>query len=549
MATIPAWIFDGSPIPDPFGHGERAIQFLRAMKHPKNSAPGHPFELSLFQERVIRRLEGDRHTVDDPDLGIRAGDRKFRRAFLGLPRGNRKTALCGALALLALRGPNRTPGSVVVSAAGAVEQARELFNEVKLIVEHDPRLGRHMRVKTTNASITYPKASTTYRAVSANGRVQHGKTPSLIIADELHIWKGTAGRELWDSLRSATSKIKNTVFVVATTAGAGQENLAYEQWDYALKVQRGEIIDPSFLPIIFAADKDDDWRDPELWKLVNPGMRDGYPDIGGFHADLALAERSASDRTRFQQYNLNMWQEESTSPFVDMKVYDEGAAAFDAELLERLKGEPCYVGVDLSISDDLTAIVAAWRDPDDEEGFIVRPWFFLPEETIEKHDKSDGVPYGAWVKDGLVEAIPGPVVDQKRIAEVLRELCETYAVQEIAYDPARASLLMTALGEEGLPVLRFDQSWRLMAPAADALKRAIVGRHFRHGGNAVLRWNFENVVVVRDRNDNIAMHKGKSKKRIDGAVAAAMAVARAAANEVTSNPLNSPDCDPASWFA
>src|SRR5262245_32754745 len=97
---IPSWIEDNSPIPDPFGCGERAVQWLRKLKHPKNPAPGHPFQLDPWQERIIRRIYGPRHTEDVFDDGIliaRKGARIVQRVVLLLPRGNRKTSLCAAI--------------------------------------------------------------------------------------------------------------------------------------------------------------------------------------------------------------------------------------------------------------------------------------------------------------------------------------------------------------------------------------------------------------------------------------------------------------------
>ena len=113
---IPSWIDDGSEIPDPFGYGERAVQWLRRLKHPKNPAPGHPFQLDPWQERIVRRIYGPRN----PD-----GTRIVRRVVLLLPRGNRKTSRRAGLTLLHLMGPERLPGGLIVSAASAHEQAKE----------------------------------------------------------------------------------------------------------------------------------------------------------------------------------------------------------------------------------------------------------------------------------------------------------------------------------------------------------------------------------------------------------------------------------------
>lgn len=529
MVTVPAFITDGSPIPDPLGYGERAVAWLRRLKHPK--APGRPFTLDPWAERVIRRLYGPRHAD---------GSRIVRRMCLLLPRGNRKTSLCAAITLLHLCGPERTTGGLVLSAASALEQARELFDEAALVIGHDRRLAPHLRVRKSLSAIDCPRYSTRYRALSADGGVQHGKTPAVVIADELHVWRGRAGRDLWESLDSALVKTPNTLMIVASTAGRGQDNLAWEFVDYALKVQRGEIDDPATLPVIFMADKDDDWRDPAVHHVVNPGLAHGYPDAAAFADKVRKAEHSPPDLDAFLQFNLNVWHDKNVSAgFVDMDLFDAGATSID---LAALEGRDCWLAVDMSISDDLTAIVAAFRD--DDGNILAVPFFYCPKDALRLRADRDGVPYPAWAAAEHITPTEGAIVDHARVADAVRELCGRFNVLQIAFDPARAALVMSALLDERLPVTRFDQSWRMMVPAVDALERAIKGGTFRHDGNPVLRWNFENIACVRDRNDNVTFHKGKSTDRIDGAVATAMAVSLAATGDTGRSLYDHPGFDP-----
>ncbi|MGB3831217.1 MAG: terminase TerL endonuclease subunit [Mesorhizobium sp.] len=516
----PSWISDGSDIPDPLGCGERAVRWLRMLRHPKNPAPGHPFQLDPWQERIIRKLYGPRH----PD-----GSRIVRRLDLLLPRGNRKTSLCAAINLLHLIGPEKAPGNLIVSAASAHEQALELFNETALLVEHDRRLAKHLTVREYTSTITFGRDRSRYRAVASDGKVQHGKTPNVVIADELHAWEGRAGQRQWEALDSALVKVPGTLMVVATTAGRGQENLAWKTIDYAIKVQKGEIDDPATLPVIFMAEPDDDWRDEAIWHAVNPGMAHGYPDLASYRDKAQKAINSPSDRDSFLQFNLNVWLDHSLSPFVEMAVYDKGSAPLD---LDELAGEPCWIACDMGLTTDLTAVVACWRDG--EDGFQVAAWFFVPGDNLRGRADRDGVPYPAWAKDGFIIPTPGNVTDYAAVERHIRDLCGRFAVQEIAFDPAYAQAVMAPLTVDGFPTATMRQGWQTMAPAVKEIERAILAGRFRHGGNPVLRWCFDNVSVDTDKAGNRMFHKGKSKDRIDGAVAAAMAVARCAAGESVS---------------
>lgn len=527
---IPSWITDNSLIDDPFGNGERAVQWLRRLKHPKNPAKGNPFQLDQWQERIIRKLYGPR-TED--------GRRIVKRLVLLLPRGNRKTSLCAAINLLHLMGPEKAPGNLILSAAAAHEQARELFLETALLVECDKRLSDHLEVRDYISQITFKRDRNRYVAVASDGKTQHGKTPNVIIADELHAWTGAAGQRQWEALDSSLVKVPDTLMIVATTAGRGQENLAWKTIDYAIRVQKGDIDDPATLPVIFATEKEDDWQDEAIWMAVNPGMEHGYPDLGAFRDKAQKAIHSPSDRDSFLQYNLNQWLDQSTSPFVEMSVYDQGKMEVDLDDLEASQ-EPVFLGVDLSKNEDLTVIVAAWADG--EGGYNVKPWFFCPGDNLREREEKHGAPYVEWADLGFITPTPGNVVDLRSIEDQIRELCARFSVQEIAFDPTYGRVMMANLSDDGLPAVEFRQGWVSMAPAIKELERAIIASKFTHGAHPVLRWNFENIQVETDKSGNRSFHKGKSGNKIDGAVAAAMAVARCASGERT----NVYDAD---WFS
>jgi phage terminase large subunit-like protein len=522
--TYPTWIFDGSPIADPSGRGERAVKFLRALRHPKSAPPERHFELPLFWERITQRIYGP---VDAN------GQRLTRTVYIQIPRGARKTTFGAALGLLHCLGYERTPGGLCLLAAGAEDQAQLAFDEALNFVRATPRFGNSMRVVESELMLEHPKSGSILRAIPAEGDLQHGTTPTFVLVDELHVWKN---RKLWRALKTGLLKSPNTLLVIITTAGRGHDNLAREEYDFAKKVASGEIDNPAYLPIIFEPPPKYDWRDERVWHAVNPGLAHGFPDLIGMRQAALEAAEKPSDREDFRQYNLNEWLDQSLSPFVDMAVYDEGSAPVD---LDTLEGEPCWLGVDLSSNSDLTVIVAAWRDGNG--GFVVWPWFFCPADNLRGRADRDGVPYPQWADEGFIRPTPGNVVDFRGVEGAIRELCQRFDVREIAFDPHLARNMLNDLRDDGLPAVEMRQGWVTMAPAIKELERAIVGRKLRHGAHPVLRWNFSNIAVETDKAGNKSFHKGKSRDRIDGAVAAAMAVARAAAGEGERSFLEDPN--------
>ena len=530
--TTPTWVFDGSPIPDPHGRGDRAAKFLKALRHPKSTAPRRKFVLPDFWERIVRRAYGP----SNPD-----GSRQVRTVYVEIPRGARKTTIGAGLGLLHAFGHERTPGGSCILAASAEDQAQLAYDEASSFVKATPGLLKAAHVVDSELELEHVASGSKLRAIPAEGDAQHGKTPTFALIDELHVWKN---RKLWKALKTGLIKVPNTLLVIITTAGRGVENLAYEEHQYAMRVASGEIVNPAYLPVIFAAPRDCDWQDEAIWHAVNPGLKSGFPDLAGMRQAALEAKDKPSDRDDFKQYNLNIWSDHSASPFLDMSIYDDGAKPVD---LDALKGKPCWLGVDCSSTTDLTAIVAAWRDGDD--GYIVHPWFFVPKNNLQRRAERDGVPYPLWHEQGHIIATDGDVIDYRVVEKKIRDLITDYDVREIGFDRAYGQPVMGPLTDDGHPVVILQQGWVTQSPALNEVERAVVSRKFRHGGHPVLRWCFDNVAIHTDSAGNRTMHKGKSRDRIDGASACWMAVSRAAAGEGGGSFYDSPaaSADPAEW--
>lgn len=522
----PDWLFDDSPIPDPMGWGERAVQFIKGLKHPKSTLPGKAFPLYPWQERLIRRIYGPVKTLPNGQLV-----RQVSTVYLQMGRGGRKTTLAAALSSLHVFGPERRTKGQNITAAADTEQARIAFNELKDICEATPWLGtdkRKIHIQDSENRLTHVLSGSTFQVLSSDVGSKHGATPIFALVDELHAHQATKKGTLYDVIRTGMNKVDGSLMFIATTAGVGDQGPDYPVYKQAARIQSGEINSESFLPVIFEAPADCDWRDEEVWAKYNPGLIYGFPSLQGMR-DYAeqIAEFPAKIEV-FKQLHLGIRAAYSSSPFIDMAVYDECGQPVDLEAHEHFQ-DPCWIAVDVGVSQDLTAIVACW--PDGQGGCDLWAWFPIPEDSIRKRTENDKVPYQQWVDQEFMQPTPGNVTSDPDVADMLRDLCARFNVQEIIFDPAYARGIFQPLQDEGLPVVIMSQDWRHMAPATKQLEKMLVGRKLSHGGHPVLRWNFSNIATVRDRNENILFHKGKSRDRIDGAVAAAMAVGRAFENE------------------
>lgn len=507
-----AWIFNDSPIPDPLGRGQRAVDFLRLLRHPKSTAPDRAFQLDPPFERIVRAIYGptDEH-----------GARLVRTVYLQVGKGSRKTSLAAALALLHTYGPERLPRGANYVAAADKGQARVAFEEALSIVQAIPQLAGASRPVDSKNRLIHPKSGSFFEALSSDGRNAHARTPMFILVDEL--WAHRKA-ELWQALRTGATKAPGSLLIVATTAGRGNESPDYPVFEYAKKVQSGEIVDPHFLPIVFEAEPDDAWDSEETWSKALPGLSYGYPDLPSLRQLAREARERPGDRAAFEQFYLGRRQDNSLSPFVDMTVFDRGRTEIE---VEKLVGRECWLAGDMSSTTDLSALLAVFPDGDD---FIALAWAFIPEANMQARADRDGVPYPRWYREGWIIPTPGNVIDYRVIENHIRDLCDKFLVREIAFDPAYAGPVISPLTEDGFPTLTMRQGWVTQSPALNVLERAIIAGRLKWA-SPLLRWCLENVAIHTDSAGNRTMHKGKSRDRIDLAVTLWMALSRAAASE------------------
>jgi phage terminase large subunit-like protein len=493
-------------IADPLGKGARAVAFIEKLKHTEGPLAGEQFRLHAWQSKIVRKVFGD---VDA------RGRRRIRTVFMLLPRGNGKTTLTSGLGLLTTVGPERDAAGQTVCAAADREQASIAFNAACRMVRADDNLARITRIVDSRRSIFHPKSNSVYRAISHEAYSKHGLNVSTLLADEIHAWPT---RELWDVLVSSMGKRQQPLTIITTTAGCGRTGIAWELYAYALRVERGEVDDPSFLPVLYQAPPDADWQDEKIWRAVNPAIAAGFRSLEEMQISARRAAESPMAREAFKRLYLNQWSESMAEPWLEMSVYDECAGA--PVTLDDLRDKPCYIGVDLASVQDLAAVVVAARY---NGGWIVWARQYCPEAAVRKRSAA-GLPYLEWQDAGELVATAGNSIDQDLIYNDVLDLCRELDVRKIGVDRWGATGFMRRLMDRELPVVEFGQGFASMTAPCREIERSILERKFRHGGNRLLRWNFANIRPEIDAAANVKFSKSKSAEKIDGAAACAMAI-------------------------
>lgn len=518
----PRWITSDEPLPDPWGLGQKAVEFIETLILPS----GEPFRLIREQERIVRKLFGD----VDPATGFR----KSQTCYLHLPSGSAKSTLAAACALLLLSHPDfRIRNGNLIIAAATREQARNTsFGIVEGFIRRrfpdEAELATRYRIVSNAVSqeIEHLASGSVLKVTSRQPSANEGiHNLLLVLAEETHVWGKQADR-LWDVLIKSQAKAMPAMplALVATTAGVGVGGIGHRLYSISKDIASGKVQNESWLPVIYEADEEEDWRSEEVWKRVTFGLGQ-YKSLAVLRNLAAMAETSATARAEFRRYHLNQWLSGVGDPWIELSTYD-AADDFDLSKVDKL---PAYIGVDMGATSDLTAVVLVLYDAETKRFYVV-PHLWVPAESVQQRTMDDAVPYAEWVEAGLIEATEGSSVDEDAIEQCIRDLADEYDVQRIGFDPWQARRMMTRLLDDGLPVVEVPQRYSLMSPAMKATEKAILDGRFHHNNHAVLRWCFANVPAPKpDPHGNIKPSKSNSRSlKIDGAVAAMIAVCLAA---------------------
>ena len=483
--------------------------FEKRLCHSKGKLRGRPFILEPWEKFIIGSIYGWKRKA--------TGLRRFREAWVEIPRKNGKTQIAAGVGLQQTDF-DAEGAAEVYSAATKRAQAKLSFDEAKRMVKRSPDLKK--RIQIYRDSLAVDSTDSKFEPLGADADTADGLNPSCLILDEVHAWKG---REFWDVLdTSMGSRDQPLKFCITTAAVDSRQETVYdEQHKYAKNVLEGRFPDDSLFAIIYTIDEGDDWQDEKNWAKANPNL--GVSVSLDYLRDRhRKAKNSPTSINAFKRLYLNV-RTASVAGWLPMDLWDRcGLAGWDvAELL----GKDCFGGLDIANSSDLAAFVLVfpWQD-----GYRVLWWFWCPDEARDTRGQKLRDILAPWIDDELIEATEGNEIDFKRIEERIRECNSMYSVKEIAFDPWNAKQLAQNLAAEGLTMFEFTQNMRNFNEPSKLLESLIRQGKFWHGANAVATWMAGNVTVRTDGIGNQMPDRKKSANKIDGIPAAIMGLARAA---------------------
>ena len=500
------------------GAARRMIAFFSMLKHSKGEWAGQFVNLEPWQQFHFAYLFGWKREDDS---------RRFRTSYLEVARKNGKSLMASGVGLYMMTADGES-GADIYSASTKKDQSRITFGEARRMALQSDALRQLITVQQHNihSEATWSR----FEPLGADSDSLDGLNVHCALADEVHAWKD---RHMWDVLETATGTRRQPLMYAITTAGYDRQSLCYQLHDYTEKVLSGVVEDDSFAGWIYSVDENDDWEDEGCWPKANPNL--------GVSAKLDnLREKAAKARAMpaalnaFLRLHLNIWTQSETR-WINREAWD----ACNKEPIDEaaLAGRRCYAGLDLSSNTDLTACVYVFPPLTSEGDYVVLLRAWIPEDNMHERSRRDRVPYEAWVRAGLLQVTPGNVIDYAWILAQLADDMAAFDLRELAFDRWGSAKIVTDLQEIGFRVdekagggpllVQFGQGFASMAGPMKELEKVILAARLNHGGNRVLSWAADNLVVRMDPAGNVKPDKEKSIERIDPMVALVMGLARA----------------------
>ena len=491
-------------------YADFAVAFIESLCHTKGTWAGKPFELMDWQEQIIRDLFG----ILKPN-----GYRQFNTAYIEIPKKNGKSELAAAVALLLTCGDGEQRAEVYGAAADR-QQASIVFDVAADMVRMCPALNKRVKILASQKRLVYEPTNSFYQVLSAEAYSKHGFNVHGVVFDELH---SQPNRKLYDVLTKGSGYARmQPLFFLITTAGTDTHSICYEVHQKAQDIIDGRKIAPTFYPVIYGADDTEDWTSPKVWKKCNPSLGETI-GIDKVKTACESAKQNPGEENSFRQLRLNQWVKQAVR-WMPMDKWDKCAFAVRED---DLKGRVCYGGLDLSSTTDITAFVLVFPPLGEEDKYIILPYFWIPEDTLDLRVKRDHVPYDVWERQGYLQTTEGNVVHYGYIEKFIEQLGKKFNIREIAFDRWGAVQMVQNLESMGFTVVPFGQGFKDISPPTKELMKLTLEQKIAHGGHPVLRWNMDNIFIRTDPAGNIKADKEKSTEKIDGAVATIMALDRA----------------------
>lgn len=493
---------------DEAAHAVNAFSFFRL---PTSKGGNAPFILMPYQACILFMAYGWRKKLNNK--------KRFRRVYLKVARGNAKTEFLVGVGTYEFAFSD-ADNPEVFWIATKKDQAKIGWNRqvtmLKNLVKDEPELEN---VFGFHASEIFKRGELSWvKYLGKDSKSEDGWKPSCALADEYHAHVDDG---MVNVMESGFVKRDDPMLWIITTAGYNPTGPNSEFLANCKKMLEGTLPGENVLPFIYELDEADNWENPENWIKANPGLGHVLTIDGLMEEYKKIQIGGKTKEIDFKVKNLNI-EQNSKESWVRHEDWVRCGGEIDDE---ALIGRECYAGIDLSLTQDITALALFFPKKANEKQHILRVFYWIPEENPDILVKND-VPYDRWINEGRIFTMPGNVIDLEDIAGRMLAILGQYKVKRADIDPWNSVHVENAFKKAGIPLNKFAQNITHLSVPTQELERLILGAEVNHGNDPVLTWMVSNCEVYRDSNDNIRIVKNLANRRnkIDGISATVNAV-------------------------
>jgi len=502
---------------------DRPSRFANQFKGVEGPLSGKPMNFLTWQRFIVSQVYGWRQRADPRK-------RRFRYAYIEVPRKNGKTGFIAPLGVYQLAFPPPAARCDIYSVATKEDQAKIVWRDGCRLLKTSPAWSAAFRAKTK--TLTHLKSDSIWTPVGSDSDTLDGLRPELAIMDELHKWPQ---RQLWDVFNNAFGAAFSPLIFQITTSGDDTESICYEQHnrvETVLNAIADDEYDPRtkddafYFGVIWTMDEGDAWDEPLTWMKANPSLGTVKPE-SEIEIGVDAAKASEGARRAFMRDHLNVWQATGTERFLDMDRWRDchaGEQVAHVDGWASIAGLPAWFGLDPSSARDITALCAIVDDPADPDGILAVWDFWVPGENLSIRIAKEHLPYDEWSRAGYIKTTEGACIDINEIkAQCLFRKSQVELVA-MGFDEGMSQGIGVALlNDHGFPCVKVGQGYWL-SPALQEIERLTLAGKLKHLGNPVARAHAAESVIFKG-DSRIKLSKGRSKGRIDGIAALAMAIA------------------------
>ena len=483
------WVFDEEK-------AHRPIRFIEKKCKP-SKGDFDQLVLQPWQHFVIGSLFGWVHK----DTGVR----RFREGLVFVARKNGKTTLISGLANYML-GFDDENGARVYVLANAEQQAHELFDESKAMVEKSPYLSRKYRPQ--RSMIKYDETFSRIEARASDSKRLDGLNTHLGIFDEIHEFKDF---KLINVIKKSRGARRQPLIIYITTAGYVLDGPLMDFYETGKNVVNGIEIDDRTFYFLAKLDNPEEADHPELWIKANPNIC--LMDFVNLVSDWKRDKKSMQQRADWMTKQFNIFSDVDEMSLVDVATINKNNKELD---IETLKGRECIGGYDLSETEDFTS--ACLEFPLETGDVFILSHSWIPQSRFDRDSHQPRL--REWEDKGYLTIISGQYVNYEYVYDWFVEQSGLYRIKQIAYDKAKALFLNGALEKYGFGTEIVRQGFTTLGGPLQNFKELLLDGKVIFNNNRMFRWYLNNVKLVPDRNNNWIPTKQNKNRKIDGFAAA-----------------------------